>query len=100
MDLLEYEKRMEDKIQQFQSKMKEMDKQKIQPITIKLIQKYSFTRKFKNQHLNLQMNEGAADTEVVEEAKSTDVSDLQSEISEITTTGIVPQDQLPDESAM
>ncbi len=46
------------------------------------------------------MNEGAADTEVVEEAKSTDVSDLQSEISEITTTGIVPQDQLPDESAM
>lgn len=88
MDLLEIEKRMEDKIQQFQSKMKEMDKQKIQPITIKLIQKYSFTRKFKNQHLNLQMNEGAADTEV--DAKSTDISDLQSEISEITTTGIVP----------
>jgi hypothetical protein len=29
MDLLEIEKRMEDKIQQFQSKMKEMDKQKI-----------------------------------------------------------------------
>jgi hypothetical protein len=37
VDLLEVEKRMEDKIQQFQSKMKEMDKQKIQPITIKLI---------------------------------------------------------------
>jgi hypothetical protein len=35
-----------------------------------------------------------------EDQKSTDISDLQSEISEITTTGIVPQDQLPDESAM
>ena len=36
------------------------------------------------------MNDGSADTEV--ETKSTDISDLQSEISEITTTGIVPQD--------
>jgi hypothetical protein len=35
-----------------------------------------------------------------EDQKSTDVSDLQSEISEITTTGIVPQDLQPDESAM
>jgi hypothetical protein len=35
-----------------------------------------------------------------EDQKSTDISDLQSEISEITTTGIVPQDQLQDESAM
>jgi hypothetical protein len=34
------------------------------------------------------MNEGAADTET--ETKSTDISDLQSEISEIITNGIVP----------
>ena len=40
---------MEDKIQQFQAKMKELDRTKIQPITLQLIQKYSFTRKFKTQ---------------------------------------------------
>jgi len=34
------------------------------------------------------MVEGEADTE--SDAKSTDISDLKSEISEITTTGIVP----------
>jgi hypothetical protein len=34
------------------------------------------------------MNEGAADTE--SDTKSTDISDLQSEISEIITNGIVP----------
>lgn len=47
-DLKEIEKRMEMKIQQFQARMKEMDKARIQPITLQLIQKYSFTRKFKS----------------------------------------------------
>ena len=51
-DIKEIERRMEAKIQQFQSKMKELDKARIQPITLQLIQKYSFTRKFKSQLTN------------------------------------------------
>ncbi|TNV78848.1 hypothetical protein FGO68_gene2363 [Halteria grandinella] len=78
-DINEIEKKMEDKIQAFQMKMREIDRQKIQPITLQLIQKYSFTRKFRSQLLSpsLQANSGEAS-----ETASTAFDDTQSEVSD------------------
>ena len=57
--LEDIEKKMEDKIMQYQQKMKNLEKERIQPITLSLIQKFSFTRQFKNQTAP---NDGASDT--------------------------------------
>ena len=48
--------------------MKELDKARIQPITLQLIQKYSFTRKFKSQISNAQLREEEDSTTASETA--------------------------------